>query len=91
MAETKKFTDEELKNITEIRDGNSRIISDLGQIELQTFLINDQLNELGKMKDALQEQFKNLQAKETELISQLNEKYGIGTVDINTGEFIPQN
>ena len=26
-----------------------------------------------------------------ELVGSLNEKYGIGTVDINTGEFVPEN
>ena len=91
MAETKKFTEEELKSITEIQNGNSRIISELGQVELQLFLVNEELEKLDKMKSTLQIQFKNLQVKESELVSSLNEKYGIGTVDINTGEFVPEN
>jgi len=91
MAETKKFTEEELKNITNIRNGNSRIISELGQVELQLFLVNEELEKLENMKSTLQIQFKNLQAEETELVGSLNEKYGIGTVDINTGEFVPEN
>ncbi len=91
MAENKKFTEEELKSITDIRDGNSRIISDLGQVELQVFMVTEELEKLEEMKSKLQIQFKNLQVQESELISQLNEKYGIGTVDINTGEFIPEN
>ena len=91
MAETKKFTEEELKSITEIQNGNSRIISELGQVELQLFLVNEELEKLDKMKSALQIQFTNLQAEEAELVGSLNEKYGIGTVDINTGEFVPEN
>ena len=91
MAETKKFTEEELESITEIQNGNSRIISELGQVELQLFLVNEELEKLDKMKSALQIQFKNLQVEESELVSSLNEKYGIGTVDINTGEFVPEN
>ena len=91
MAETKKFTEEELKSITNIRNGNSRIISELGQVELQLFLVNEELEKLEKMKSTLQVQFKNLQAEETELVSSLNEKYGVGTLDINTGEFVPEN
>ena len=91
MAETKKFTEEELKNITNIRNGNSRIISELGQVELQLFLVNEELEKLQEMKSTLQIQFKNLQAEEAELVGSLNEKYGIGTVDINTGEFVPEN
>ena len=91
MAETKKFTEEELKSITNIRNGNSRIISELGQVELQLFLVNEELEKLQEMKSTLQIQFKNLQAEESNLVSSLNEKYGIGTVDINTGEFVPEN
>jgi predicted nuclease with TOPRIM domain len=91
MAERTKFTEEELKSITDIRDGNSRIISDLGQVELQVFMVTEELEKLEEMKSKLQLQFKNLQVQESELINQLNEKYGIGTVDINTGEFVPEN
>ena len=91
MAETKKFTEDELKSITDIRNGNSRIISELGQVELQLFLVNEELEKLQEMKSTLQIQFKNLQAEESNLVSSLNEKYGIGTVDINTGEFVPEN
>ena len=91
MAERIKFTEEELKSITDIRDGNSRIISDLGQVELQVFMVTEELKKLEEMKSTLQIQFKNLQTSEAELVGSLNEKYGIGTVDINTGEFVPEN
>ena len=91
MAQTTKFTDEELKSITDIRDGNSRIISELGQVELQVFMVTEELEKLQEMKSALQIQFKNLQAEESELVGSLNEKYGKGTVDISTGEFVAEN
>ena len=91
MAENKKFTEDELKKVANIQNGNSRIISELGQVELQLFLVNEELEKLEKMKSTLQVQFKNLQAEETELVSSLNEKYGVGTLDINTGEFVPEN
>ena len=91
MAETKKFTDDEIKSITEIRDGNTRIIAELGQVELQILLVNEELEKLQEAKSTLHVQFKNLQAEEVELVNKLNEKYGKGTVDINTGEFVPEN
>ena len=91
MAQTTKFTDEELKSITDVRDGNSRIISELGQVELQVFMITEELEKLQEIKSALQMQFKNLQVQESELVNTLNEKYGVGTVDISTGEFVPEN
>jgi len=91
MAESTKFTEEELKSITDIRDGNSRIISELGQVELQVFMITEELEKLQEIKSGLQIQFKNLQVEESELVASLNEKYGKGTVDISTGEFVPEN
>lgn len=87
----KKFTEEELKNITEVRDENVRIITGLGEVELQVFLVTEELKKLEEMKSTLQIQFKNLQATETELVTTLNDKYGKGTVDINTGEFVAEN
>ena len=68
MAEVNKLTEDELKNITDVRDGNSRIISELGQVELQVFMITEELAKLQEMKSALQVQFKNLQVKESELV-----------------------
>ena len=91
MAQPSIFTADELSNITEMRDENARIINDLGQVEIQLFLINEQVMELGQLKTTLQSRFKDLQTSEAELVNNLNEKYGIGTVDINTGEFIPEN
>jgi predicted nuclease with TOPRIM domain len=87
----KKFTEEELKNITEVRDENVQIITSLGEVELQVFLVTEELKKLEEMKSTLQIQFKNLQATETELVTTLNDKYGKGTVDINTGEFVAEN
>ena len=91
MAKVQKFTEEELKSITEIRDTNAQITSELGQIELQLFLLDEQLKEFNDYKSNLQIQFKNLQTTESELVQSLNEKYGKGTVDINTGEFVSEN
>ena len=91
MAETKKFTEKEIKSITEIRDGNARIITELGQVELQILLVNEELEKFQEAKSALHIQFKNLQTEEINLVSTLNEKYGKGTVDVNTGEFVPEN
>ena len=91
MSENKKFTKEELDKITKIRDGNEQIIIELGQIELQLLLVNEELAKLNELKSTTQVRFKNIQAEEIELVTELNEKYGKGTVDINTGEFVPEN
>ena len=53
-------------------------------MQIQKILLND-------VQENLQAQYKQLQSQEAELVSVLNEKYGKGTVDISTGEFVPEN
>ena len=89
MAEPIKFTQEELAQITELRDANSQKISEFGQVELEILLTNQRLTSLSTAKDALQKDYIELQTKEQGLVQTLNEKYGAGQVDISSGEFIP--
>lgn len=90
MSESKKFTQEELDQITELQKANAEKVSEFGQIEIEILLANQRLENLQLAKESCQEQYTKLQEQEKELVSTLNEKYGVGTVDINTGEFIPQ-
>ena len=91
MTQTTKFTQEELDQIENLQTQNNHIFFELGQTEIQLFLVNEELEKLQKTKSTLQIAFKNFQAEEKELVDNLNKKYGTGTVDINTGEFIPEN
>ena len=91
MSETQKFTEEEITQITELRNANAQKISEFGQIELEVLLTNQRMETLIQTKSDLQNQYVSLQEKETKLVKELNEKYGTGTVDIESGEFIPKN
>lgn len=91
MSETTKFTEEELTKITDLRDRTTRITSELGQVQLQKLLISEELQQLEELAANILVQFKNLRAEETEFVGKLNEKYGKGTVDITTGEFVPES
>jgi len=91
MSETTKFTEEELAKITDLRDQTTRVTSELGQVQLQKLLISEELQQLEELSTNILVQFKNLRAEETEFVGKLNEKYGKGTVDITTGEFVPES
>ena len=90
MSETKKFTEAELKEITELRNANAQKINEFGQIELEILLTNQRLDVVAETKQNLENQYIELQAKEKDLVTKLNEKYGTGTVDLESGEFIPR-
>jgi len=91
MAKNKKFTKDELENIVKLRESNAQKITEFGQIELEILLAKQRLEALNQAKINLQNDYIALQQQEGDLIKDLNDKYGAGTVDIASGEFIPAN
>jgi hypothetical protein len=90
MSETQKFTKEELEQITELRNANASKINEFGQVELELLLANQRIEQLDAAKAELRKAYIVLQNKERDLVKQLNQKYGTGTVDLDSGEFVPQ-
>jgi hypothetical protein len=79
MSEVKKLSEEELQQIKEIKQEYTNLALSLGELELQKAnLEKDKLRFLN-----YQDQLGN---KETELAKQLTEKYGNGSINIETGE-----
>jgi len=89
MSEAKKFTQEELDQITKLRDANALKISEFGQVELEVLLAEQRLDALEKAKNSLKANYIELQTTEQDLVRTLNEKYGAGQVDLSSGMFIP--
>ena len=79
-----KLTEEEIQQLQELQNQQSTIINELGQISLL------EINLANRKKQA--EAFLvDLQSKEEKVGKELSEKYGDGTINITSGEFIPQN
>ena len=91
MAKNKKFTKDELEKIVGLRESNAQKINEFGQIELEILLAKQRFDSLTQAKSNLQNDYIALQKQEADLIKELNDKYGAGTVDIASGEFIPAN
>lgn len=83
MAEPKKFTEEEIKKVTEIKTKYQEITVALGQIELDRLLLEEQRSELNK-------QYKETREEESKYAKELSDKYGVGTLDVETGNFVPK-
>jgi regulator of replication initiation timing len=89
MSEQVKLTDEEIASVKGLREQMITIISTVGQLQLTTNLLRQDLTEA---EDKVTEQtklYKELLGKEKEVINSLLEKYGIGSLDIETGVFTP--
>ncbi len=87
MTESQKLTEAELASVTQLREQIVGVISTVGQLKLTHDLI---LDDLKTTADKLTEQttlYKELLDTEKQLINTLLEKYGIGSLDIDTGMF----
>ena len=81
--EGKKFTEEEMKNISLIKEDYNRITIKLGQIEMDRILLDEQRDDLNK-------KYFEVREKEIKYAKELSSKYGEGSLDLDTGVFIPQ-
>ena len=89
MAEEIKFTDEELKSLSELSQGYQNIQSAFGQLRVQKILLEQQKESLEEAEVKMEADYKEMQDTERELVQQLNEKYGPGQLDPQTGVFTP--
>ncbi len=85
--ENKKFTEEEMKSINDIRLEYQNKVIQFGQIMLEEKLLNLQFEKLDILRENIGKDFEKLQEKEKELVKILNNKYGQGTLNPQTGEF----
>jgi hypothetical protein len=75
------LTTEELQALKSFQTTRSQIINDFGIIEFQT-------QELKAQKEMVLKALSDLKIEENKVSQQLQEKYGEGNIDLNSGEFI---
>ena len=89
MSENKKLTTEELQQIKDMQQQYNKFVFELGSIEaqLQNLLATKELVETEKSN--VLEDIKKLGEREKELVNGLQAKYGVGNIDIESGEITP--
>lgn len=89
MSDKKKFTEEEVKQVKELQEAYTKKTILFGQLEVQKNLLQKELVQIEQtIKNAWLE-YEELSKTESSLLNSLNEKYGEGTLDLDSGEFIP--
>ena len=83
------FTDEEMQKLAEIQNGYTNLQTQMGQTRMQKLGLEAQLNKVEEMEIQLADDLASLNAKESELAQVLNDKYGPGQLDPETGVFTP--
>ncbi len=91
MSEQIKFTEQELNEIKELRDAHANKVLEFGRIKVELLLTEQRLNSLKDTEENIQNDYVALQEKEAQMVENLNKKYGAGTVDLESGTFIPAN
>ena len=84
-----KFTDEELKSLNDLNQGYQTKQQQFGQLKVQRILLTQQQEGLDEAEIRLETEYSELQKTEQNLVKELNEKYGPGQLDPNTGVFTP--
>lgn len=84
----KKVTTEELQQIQNLRETLLEIITISGELSLTKFVTERQLTELDTNIKLQQEKFVDFQQKERVLFEQLQQKYGTGNINFETGEIV---
>jgi|TARA_R100001509_G_scaffold115458_1_gene70492 hypothetical protein len=77
-----KLTQKELDKLQELQNKNAALVQELGTITLTEINLNERRE---KAEDFLVE----LKQSEVDLVKELEDKYGVGSIDLQAGEFIP--
>lgn len=89
MLENKKLSPEEVKSIKDLQTKYNKTILELGGIESQIISLRKQIKSFEDEKSNIVNDLDKISEIEKVLIDTLQEKYGAGNINIETGEIIP--
>ena len=89
MSEVKKLDQTEIETLTSLRQRSQEKIMQFGEIEMELIFLDNRIEEMHKMKDSLKNELTTMQEEERKVSKDLEDKYGQGNLNLETGEFIP--
>jgi hypothetical protein len=87
----KKFTQEELDSIKKIQTKYQSLGISLVQLEILKKSIYAEMDKARDSEEKVKEEITKTSEEEEQLSKALSEKYGMGTLDLQSGVFMPQN
>ena len=82
--EKQVLTQEEIQKLTELKSQFNELVNVVGNVEIQ-------IMDLQLKKEQLKSSLLNLQQQEIAIAKELEDKYGQGSISLETGEFLPSN
>jgi hypothetical protein len=84
-----KFSEEELKELGELQTNYQEKQTILGQLAVQKILLDQQVEAIETRQTEVESEYEGVQQSERDLVQKLNEKYGPGQLDPQSGVFTP--
>lgn len=84
-----QLTQDEVQQIKDLQSKYNQTIFEIGVVEAQSVALKEQIEKLYDNKKMLVSDLKTIEQKESELVKSLQEKYGQGNINIETGEITP--
>jgi oligoribonuclease NrnB/cAMP/cGMP phosphodiesterase (DHH superfamily) len=81
-----QLTPEELQSIKDLQSKYNQTIFEVGAAEAQLIVFQQNIDKLQEAKKGLVSDLTTIEKKESELVTSLQEKYGQGNINIETGE-----
>ena len=82
----KKVSDEDLKRLVEFRQDYSRVIFELGELVAKMSELDKQLSQMESDKFNYLSTYEVLIQKDRDLFKEMSDKYGVGAINMETGE-----
>ena len=84
---TTKLSPEELETLTKLRQTYAEVTANIGRLNLDKYSLNDRMISIDSEIENSKQLYKDTITEETKLVDSLNEKYGQGRIDLETGVF----
>jgi hypothetical protein len=84
-----QLTQEELQSVKDLQSKYNQTLFEIGVAEAQRLTLLEQIEKLESNKKALLGDLATIEQKENDLAKSLQEKYGTGSINPETGEITP--
>lgn len=88
-ATEQNFSEDDVTAVKNLQSQYARTTAQIGQVEIELHLLLKRLDQMKELREKLFTEYTGLQDQEQTLVKSLNEKYGDGILDIDSGKFIP--
>ena len=87
MTTPTKLSDQELKQIQDLRTKYSTLTAQLGQLKVEQIIINDQVKRLSELEEKFTKEYLDIQIEEEQFAESITKNYGEGEIDVESGLF----